>query len=546
MDRCKQEEPKVIDNAMLEKCIEEQGPTGEAGRLAREEGIPLDEVEQIRLEFLKIIRIDHLWMLTSLTKLSLSNNLVERIENLEALVHLKELNLSFNKITKIENLTQLVNLEILSLFENQITKLENMDSLKKLIIFTIGKNCITDKNNIIYLRRFAELRSLNMAGNPCAEDEDFLTFVATFLPQIIYYQYRLVPTEERETGLTLYSDQLRSVAEEEAKKKEIQDKIEAEIAEAELHAGSFVEFLGSRHLFASLFEEDEEGLALLALNDEIRDSYAEFEEQFCTVTKQIFEMGQEQYQIRKTEVDQFFESINTAKKKSQQESIEKMEEFLVQKAKIFYQLRKLEDDLDNDEINVDDFNEKVQQYSDEYNDILHKIWKDLMALELTLYEQMEEVIQTFEQTLTEMINTFIEAAQGYFTELRSLEQVYSENVSTEAQAFQTMCNSQEDFPVPEELVVIMSDKEILNNALGASHDLHLQLIDAREDRLVSRARTWLNTLVTSLQKDEIARNRGKVLEINHFLDIQREEFEELHALNVGTTMIDPDISAVLN
>lgn len=55
MDRCKQEEPKVIDNAILEKCIEEQGPTGEAGRLAREEGIPLDEVEQIRLEFLSRI-----------------------------------------------------------------------------------------------------------------------------------------------------------------------------------------------------------------------------------------------------------------------------------------------------------------------------------------------------------------------------------------------------------------------------------------------------------------------------------------------------------
>lgn len=52
MNRCKQEEPKVINNAMLEKCIDEQRPVGEAGRLQREEGIPLEEIKQLRIEFL--------------------------------------------------------------------------------------------------------------------------------------------------------------------------------------------------------------------------------------------------------------------------------------------------------------------------------------------------------------------------------------------------------------------------------------------------------------------------------------------------------------
>lgn len=37
----------------------------------------------------------------------------------------------------------------------------------------------------------------------------------------------------------------------------------------------------------------------------------------------------------------------------------------------------------------------------------------------------------------------------------------------------------------------------------------------------------------------------KVLEINHFLDIQREEFEELQSVMVGPT-IDPDITAALS
>lgn len=46
----------------------------------------------------------------------------------------------------------------------------------------------------------------------------------------------------------------------------------------------------------------------------------------------------------------------------------------------------------------------------------------------------------------------------------------------------------------------MSDREILTNALGATHDLHMLTIDIREDTLVSRARNWLNNLVTGLQK----------------------------------------------
>lgn len=52
MDPCKEREPGVIDNELLEKCIKQQFPPGEAGRLALEEGIPLHEIEHLRLEHL--------------------------------------------------------------------------------------------------------------------------------------------------------------------------------------------------------------------------------------------------------------------------------------------------------------------------------------------------------------------------------------------------------------------------------------------------------------------------------------------------------------
>lgn len=166
----------------------------------REEGIPIEEIKEIRFEFMNIIKLDHLWVLKSLTKLQINNNYIEKIENIETLVHLKELDLSFNRISKIENLENLVELEKLSFFENLLETLENMETLTKLTIFNVGRNKITDKNNVIYLRRFKNMVSLNMAHNPCSEDRGFRMYVVAFLPQITYYEYRKIEPDEREDG----------------------------------------------------------------------------------------------------------------------------------------------------------------------------------------------------------------------------------------------------------------------------------------------------------------------------------------------------------
>lgn len=128
-----------------------------------------------------------------------------------------------------------------------------------------------------------------------------------------------------------------------------------------------------------------------------------------------------------------------------------METFLEQKAAIFYAIRKLQEDIDNNEITVNEYSEKIDIYAEEYATLIHKTWKVLMNLELTLYEQLEETNQSFEQTLTEMVNTFIETAQGHFTNLRNLEQMYMEGISEVSNRYLTTANVTEDFQMPEEL-----------------------------------------------------------------------------------------------
>ena len=44
-------EPAVVDEEMLQKAVEEQGPKAEAGRIAKAEGIDFADVTALRLDF---------------------------------------------------------------------------------------------------------------------------------------------------------------------------------------------------------------------------------------------------------------------------------------------------------------------------------------------------------------------------------------------------------------------------------------------------------------------------------------------------------------
>ena len=44
-------EPSVVDEDMLQKAVEEQGPKDEAGRIAKDEGLDFADVKELRLDF---------------------------------------------------------------------------------------------------------------------------------------------------------------------------------------------------------------------------------------------------------------------------------------------------------------------------------------------------------------------------------------------------------------------------------------------------------------------------------------------------------------
>uniref|UniRef100_A0A8C0XDD5 Dynein regulatory complex subunit 3 n=1 Tax=Castor canadensis TaxID=51338 RepID=A0A8C0XDD5_CASCN len=185
-------EPRVVDDDMLKVAVGEQGPQEEAGQLAKQEGILFKDVLSLQLDFQNILRIDNLWQFENLQKLQLNNNIIERIEGLENLTQLVWLDLSFNNIEAIEGLDTLVNLEDLSLFNNRISKIDSLDALVKLQVLSLGNNQISNIMNLIYLRRFKDLRTLSLTGNPVAEAEDYKMFIHAYLPDLVYLDFRRI------------------------------------------------------------------------------------------------------------------------------------------------------------------------------------------------------------------------------------------------------------------------------------------------------------------------------------------------------------------
>lgn len=123
------------------------------------------------------------------------------------LTNLKKLDLSFNYIEKIENLEKLVHIESLSLYNNLISNIENLDDLENLKILSIGNNNIVEVKGIERFRFLKKLYSLNLEGNPIAENSDkpLRTYIAAVLPNLKFYNYTYIKNEEREKGLEQFS-----------------------------------------------------------------------------------------------------------------------------------------------------------------------------------------------------------------------------------------------------------------------------------------------------------------------------------------------------
>ncbi|XP_070188419.1 dynein regulatory complex subunit 3-like [Littorina saxatilis] len=509
-------EPSVIDEEMLMRAVEEQGPKEEAGKLAKIEGIDFGDVRHLRLDFKNILKIDGLWEFVNLTKLQLDNNIIEKIEGIDMLVNIVWLDLSFNNIEVIEGLDALTKLEDLTLYNNRISRIENMDTLMALQVFSIGNNDLKELETISYLRRFRKLKTLNLSNNPFCELDNYKQYVAAFLPDLEFLDYRLLDDQTKAAAYERHQTQVEEMMDNEKKAQTKEEENERKAKEYEVHKKAYVELLNGPELFDSMYSEDPEGLKLKQMPG-VDEILVVFGEKFSAICQQIFEYGLQEHTRREGEVNQFWESVEEAKTENKDMGMKAVDEFLLEKKRLFAELTHVSDP------------KLLEQKVNEYNAHVTELWDTLMGLEVQLVDQLEEVLQNFDRNMQDLVSTFIEYLQGFLAQARDVENLHNEKMMEIAQiTLDKVAKNEFDEEISEELRMLFVDKDTIMNAVSTSHDAHLMKIDNKEDDIVTRINNWLKNMIETIHEEqEIKRNRSRVTEINHLIDHLREEIDNL-------------------
>ncbi|CAF3301123.1 unnamed protein product [Rotaria socialis] len=508
-------EPEVISMSMLQYAIESLRADGESLVIPKDDKLNYSEVVVLRLDFRNILRMENLWLFTNLTKLQMDNNIIERIEGLETLHKLTWLDLSFNNITRIEGLDSLTELTDLSLYNNRIEVLENMDSLKKLNVFSIGNNQVGDENSIRYLRRFDNLRTLCLRGNPFASKQDYYVYTISHLPQVHFLDYKLIDEAPREEATKKYEIQLQQLITLEEQEREKEKAVEDQSKQHRLYKDAFVENMDQNQLFSGMFKDDTEGQKLILVpgSDELM---IQFEQKFNTIITSMFEFGLKEKELRDREIEDFWICVTEAKNENTRLAATIVDEFKIYRSTLF-----AKEDLEQQGVSP--------AVATEYDEALTTLRNKLMALEITLVDQLEDTIQTFERNLGEMVSNFTESMRANFSQIRELQAYFNDSIVNlcVATVERVMKGELED-EFPDDTRELFADKDTIMNACQTSDEFHRTKIDQREDEMFSRISNWLTTMMDNIHdEEEYKRNRKRIIEISRLIDYLRADIEDM-------------------
>ncbi|NWW88973.1 DRC3 protein, partial [Rhynochetos jubatus] len=514
-------EPNVMDDEMVQKAVEKQLPE-DIGKLAKREGINFKDVTELRLSFRSILQIDNLWQFENLTKLQLDNNIIEKIEALESLVHLVWLDLSFNNIEVIEGLATLVKLQDLSLYNNRISKLEHMDTLRELQIFSIGKNNLTALEDVIYLRRFKNLRTLNLTGNPLCNDEQYPLFVVAHLPALVYLDFKLVTDATREVAVLKYQDLTEPLEREEAWALAQLEEKQAKQKELEYHKAAFVEYLNGPFLFDSMYAEDTEAAKLAYLpGTKYLDSGVTYRKEFVSVCENLFNYGLKEYEKREAEVSDFHECLHEAVTANQQEGRKIILDFEDRNKRTL------------DEIHYASSYDTAESKRAKYKEDILQLSEALMTLEMGIADQLEVRVEHIpvRPPTPGLGGPFSLTIFCTMTQCRDLENHHHEKLlEISITALEKSAKNELDEDLPADVRMLLVDKTTIVNAATASHGIRLLKITKRESDILSNTYRWQASVTEEAFQTEMDRNRDRVREIVQYIDSLQEELENVEIL----------------
>mmetsp|Transcript_21461 Transcript_21461/g.55771 ORF Transcript_21461/g.55771 Transcript_21461/m.55771 type:complete len:527 (-) Transcript_21461:107-1687(-) len=509
-------EPTVIDEQLIRDCVhitafDRPGGGGEASAAEKKREIDIEDVETLMFSFKNVLRIDNLVGLDSLTKLQLDNNIIKRIENIGHLTNLTWLDLSFNNIEKIEGLKTLTKLTDLSLYSNQIGVLENMDELEGLQVLSVGANDIKTLENLMYLRRFNDLRVVNLEGNPVSKDAEYRAYVMAHVKSLKYLDYRLLDQKEVVAAKEQFQDELLQLEEHEHAD-DVKRKQEAEIAaERKKHAEANLQ--GVATLLETMQKENPElpKLKLLSFWDE---SFPEYKEVFEEHLKKFIDKMLEYDEKKKKEVKLFEEALDEARKHSQQSMIKLISSFNDKKKELF---------RESSNMRIEDVRSEVKGLRNENEELLDK----LLDLEMAHVEHHTVMVKSFDENYEDLVRSAMTIIDDHFRVLREHEDSFNEqNVLHAEEEYERYSKGNSIDDISEDALAIVQDKETLMNCVSASHEVHMELLANLEEKLKGRETGGKNDYMNNMKANESQRNRSTVAEAFRAVEKNRKDLKE--------------------
>eukprot|EP00056_Hartaetosiga_gracilis_P000489 m.38601 g.38601 ORF g.38601 m.38601 type:complete len:524 (+) comp10228_c0_seq1:95-1666(+) len=509
----------VINDELLEEAIKTQAPKKVSEYGIEKSGASHRDVVELELGFKKILKIENLWTLTSLTKLQLDSNFIEVIENLDSLVNLEWLDLSFNNIEVLEGLDKLTKLKDLSVHHNKISKIENLDNLKELEVLSIGDNELESLEDapIVYLRKFPNLKCLNLAGNPLCSDDHYESFVIAHLPHLKFLDYRRVSSDMQKAAVVEYQDKLEVILALEKHEEEELRKEREIAAEKKQDLDGCVPGLRNDEFYNAILSPSVQVLRILPGVPELLEP---FKEKFIEKTTALQEFGLNQAFERSEEKKELEEALEDGVRAVGDEGASMVNKFITKKQELLafisdHGLGALAD-------------EKLSGLMEE----LELLRDALLEQEVDFFSEVEQTLGSFERNYQEMLSKFIERVQTTFTDLRDMEEELINEITTiGTQYIDSVSKGEADdsLELSNEAHEVVRDKTALTSAMASAHDSHVADIDNKEDEIMALLKKEIASIMDSLHADQVTRNRARVAEVNRFFRFNHKDLSDVQS-----------------
>merc|ERR1719313_2556250 len=148
-----------------------------------------------------------------------------------------------------------------------------------------------------------------------------------------------------------------------------------------------------------------------------------------------------------------------------------------------------------------------------------------MANEIQLQESLEEAINDFEASISDMIKSMGEKGSDFFRGFEELEKVFFTGLLEQAQSEMEQFASQNQDLTEHDArkAQFLNNREEMLAACTNFNEAHIGLVQNKDDYMQSQMNGWMKNFFEQHRDRQYHRNRQRIMEIKQINDECREE-----------------------